>query len=146
MDKKIMTFEVDKSKKEILKKVKEFQDDSVRYRMDFETSEMEELLKLLQHIDATSEDDKELVIGSDITIYEKIKKKILNPKKIKKSIKKTVAAEDATLARTKKAKEKIQNAINYLKMMDKNITAYSISKESGVSYNTVRKYIKDIKL
>jgi len=50
MDKKIMRLKVDNCKKEMLKKAKEFQDDSVRYQIDFKTNEMEELLKLLQHL------------------------------------------------------------------------------------------------
>jgi len=50
------------------------------------------------------------------------------------------AAEKATSARTSAAKEKIQNAINSLKLEGKNITQYAIAKKSGCSINTVRKY------
>jgi uncharacterized membrane protein len=48
----------------------------------------------------------------------------------------------ATNARTQKAKEKIENAINILRMENRPITIYSVSKESGVSYNTASKYSK----
>jgi tagatose-1,6-bisphosphate aldolase len=51
------------------------------------------------------------------------------------------ATEIATKKRSDNAKEKIQNAINLLKMENKKITYYSISKYANVSYNTVKKYI-----
>ena len=52
--------------------------------------------------------------------------------------KKAVAT--ATKAREKKAKEKIQNAINLLRLENKNISEYAIAKTSGCSINTVKKY------
>jgi len=76
-----------------------------------------------------------------ISTFNEIKEKINNPKKIKISDKKYSAAKSATEARTKKAKDKIQNAINILRMQNKKITHYSIAKEAGVSYVTVKKYI-----
>jgi len=72
---------------------------------------------------------------------EVLLKALDNAKLIKYSTNKAIAAEKATAARTKKAKEKIQNAINILKMEDKKITYYSVAKTSGVSYTTVKKYI-----
>jgi len=51
------------------------------------------------------------------------------------------AATKATETRVERAKEKIQNAINLLKLENKEITAYQISKVSGVHYTTVKKYI-----
>jgi len=75
--------------------------------------------------------------------YEKevLLKAFDNAKIIKYSPDKALAAEKATEARTAKAKEKIQNAINILRMEDKKITYYSIAKTAGVSYSTVKKYI-----
>jgi len=61
-----------------------------------------------------------------------------NPKKIKRSIKKMIPTYKATGARTAKVKEKIQNAINILRMENKKITHYSIVKTAGVSYTTVK--------
>jgi len=49
----------------------------------------------------------------------------------------------ARVVKTTKTKEKIQNAINLLRLQDKPINAYQVAKMSGVSYNTVRKYFKD---
>ncbi len=55
---------------------------------------------------------------------------------------KTDAAKKATAIRQKRTKEKIQNAINLLKMQGEEITAYKIAKEAGVSYNTAKKYLQ----
>lgn len=57
--------------------------------------------------------------------------------------KKAVAT--ATKAREQKAKEKIQNAINLLRLENKNISEYAIAKTSGCSINTVKKYRDFIK-
>ena len=51
------------------------------------------------------------------------------------------AAAIATSARVEKAKEKIQNAIDLLRMEGKKITPYQVSKVSGVCYATVKKYL-----
>jgi len=51
--------------------------------------------------------------------------------------------EKARKAKTSKVKEKIQNAINLLRLQGKPINAYQVSKMSGVAYNTARKYIKN---
>jgi len=62
--------------------------------------------------------------------------------KVPPSPKKTDAAHKATAVRQARAKEKIQNAINLLKFEGKEITAYSVAKTAGVSYNTARKYLE----
>ena len=54
------------------------------------------------------------------------------------------ATAKATAKRTAEAKEKIQNAINLLRMENKKITHYSIAKIAGVSYVTVKKYLPDV--
>ncbi len=58
------------------------------------------------------------------------------------SSKKRDAAAAATKIRQQRVKEKIQNAINLLKMQGEEITAYKIAKEAGVSYNTAKKYLQ----
>jgi len=58
------------------------------------------------------------------------------------SQKKIESAHRATAIRQQRAKEKIQNAINLLKLEGKEITAYSVAKTAGVSYNTARKYLE----
>ncbi len=59
------------------------------------------------------------------------------------TLKQQRAAATATKARSNAAKEKIENAVNMLRMQNKNITQYSVAKMSGCSINTVKKY-KDI--
>jgi len=55
---------------------------------------------------------------------------------------KTDAAKRATAIRQQRVKEKIQNAINLLKLEGKKVTAYSVAKTAGVSFNTAKKYLK----
>lgn len=56
--------------------------------------------------------------------------------------KKQSSIKEATKKRERIAKDKIINAINLLRIENKNITAYAIAKKSGCSYNTVKKYYK----
>jgi len=96
---------------------------------------LELLQKYINQIDNVDE--------RDTIMLNEIKEMINSPKQIKRSVNKMIAADKATEARTKKAKEKIQNAVNILRMQNKKITYYSISKESGVAYQTVKKYMKN---
>jgi len=98
------------------------------YRLDLSEDEYENLIKLLG--------DKPSEYG-----YISLNEKLHNPKKIKYSGKKAMAAEKATDVRTQRAKEKMQNAINILRMENKKITVYSIAKTANISYSTVKKYI-----
>ena len=69
-------------------------------------------------------------------LIEKIDKELKKPT----SVNKQVAAKKATVVRQERVKEKIRNAINLLHLEDKKINVNSISRESGVAYNTVKKY------
>ena len=69
--------------------------------------------------------------------------KVNNTKNIEYSFKKHSASEKATKARTKRAKEKIQTAIDILRMSHQKITHYSIAQTCGVSFTTVKKYLDD---
>jgi len=60
------------------------------------------------------------------------------------SQKKQQSAKNALKVKVTKTKEKIQNAINLLRLQGKPINAYQVSKLSGVAYNTARKYLKNI--
>ena len=91
---------------------------------------LEEIIFLRVHLDSNA--SKELI------------DKLSNPEHIYVSARKKRATQKATKVRSDRAKEKIQNAINLLHLENKAITHYSISKESGVSYNTVKKHIPDI--
>jgi len=61
------------------------------------------------------------------------------------SQKKQQSAKDALKVKVTKTKEKIQNAINLLRLQGKPINAYQVAKLSRVAYNTARKYLKDFK-
>lgn len=102
------------------------------YRLDLDA----DLLCLLQkYINNTKP------TNDDFILFNEMKEIVNNPKAINRSIKKQIAISKATKARTLKAKEKIQNAINLLRMENKKVTHYSIAKIAGVSFNTVKKYI-----
>ena len=104
-----------------------------KYRLDLNNYQIEALQRFVKLIKLYDEDD--------LIMLNELKEIINNPKKIKHSSKKYVAAIEATEARTAKAKKKIQNAINILRMENKKLTHYSIAKTAGVSYITVKKYI-----
>ena len=48
----------------------------------------------------------------------------------------------ATETKKLKAREKVQNAINLLRLQGEEVNPYKISKLAGISYNTARKYFK----
>jgi len=105
------------------------------YRIDLDSFTYEVLKKYINRIDA------EDISESDLIMFNEMKEKIENPKVIKHSYNKSFAASQATEARTNRAKEKIQNAINILRMENKKLTHYAIAKVAGVSFVTVKKYI-----
>ena len=48
----------------------------------------------------------------------------------------------ATETKKLKAREKVQNAVNLLRLQGEEVNPYKISKLAGISYNTARKYFK----
>ena len=50
----------------------------------------------------------------------------------------------ARTARTNKTKEKVQNAINLLRIEGKEITPYQVAKVADISFNTAKKYLATI--
>jgi len=65
--------------------------------------------------------------------------------KAKSTEKQKEAVKKATKIRQQRAKQKILNAIHTLKKEGKPINQYQITKKSGCSVNTVRKYIQENK-
>ncbi len=57
------------------------------------------------------------------------------------SAKKQESAKRAREALQAKTKEKIENAINLLKLEGKEITPYAVAKTAKISYNTAKKYL-----
>jgi Fic family protein len=60
------------------------------------------------------------------------------------SQKKQDTAKAALKIKISKTKEKIQNAINLLRLQGKPINPYQVAKLSGVAYNTARKYLENL--
>ncbi len=81
----------------------------------------------------------------ELIVLDRVSDKIEDEQRRETSPKKQKAMLIATNARIEKAKKKIENAINILRMENRPITIYSVSKESGVSYNTASKYSELIK-
>lgn len=107
-------------------------------RLDLNESEFDCLKKYID-FEKMEEEANKYKEGSESTLLEKLN----NPKVIEYSQKRVVSSFRATESRTKAAKEKIQNAINILRMENKKITHYSIAQTSGVSFTTVKKYLND---
>ena len=100
---------------------------------------------LIEAISKISMRHYENLTKNELMIFDKLSDKIEYEQKREVSPKKKKAMIEATNVRIRKAKEKIENAINILRMENRPITIYSVSKESGVSYNTASKYFKLIK-
>jgi len=83
----------------------------------------------------------EVTKDEEFNVYLKFLKMLENPNVIKYSPKKIKAAATATEARIEKVKEKINNAINILKLEGKKLNFHNIAKTAGVAYLTVRKYL-----
>lgn len=104
--------------------------DTNTYRLDMSNIELETLKNIISgegHINKSS--------------LESLNKKIDNIKIIKRSEAKVLATVKASDAKIKQAKEKIENGINILRLENMKMTFSSIAKSSGVSFNTVKKYI-----
>ena len=108
------------------------------YRLNLTLSEVERLQDILRDIQKI--DDFEQYYNQ-LESFKTLKEKIQKPTEIKYSGAKYQASQTATEARTAKAKKKIDNAINILRMENKKITHYSIANIGNVAYNTVKKYL-----
>ncbi|MDD2567252.1 MAG: hypothetical protein PHS10_04625 [Thiovulaceae bacterium] len=92
----------------------------------------------------TLNEEEILYILSKIEKKELIKKirHQLEADQARDKTKKLKSADKATKIRTQRAKIKIQNGMNLLRMENQELTYYAIAKYSGVSYATVKKYVK----
>lgn len=111
------------------------------YRIDLEVGEYEIFKEYLDltPIEKAFENTKD----NQDNVFENILNKINKPKIIKYSNKKIKAIQKATLSRSNNVKNKINNAINILRLENKQFTHYNISKTSTVAFQTVKKYIDD---
>ena len=109
------------TKKEIINEVEAI-------RELIEHNDLTDCIKLVSNIDARLELLLEKIVGYGIS---KGRKEGINK---------------ARQARTAKTKEKVQNAINLLRIENKEITAYKVAKVADISFNTAKKYLKDLKV
>jgi len=84
---------------------------------------------------------KNLLKDEDLKNFNEIFDLISKFELSSKTEKKSKAAEKATEARIEKVKEKINNAINLLKLENKKLNFHNIAKTANVAYLTVRKYL-----
>ena len=96
-------------------------------RLTLNYKEVEKLLDIIESI--------------DVELHHVINTQYKADKSKDKS-KKQQSIQEATKHRQDTAKAKINNAINILRLEGKNLTVYAIAKESGCSYNTVKKHYK----
>ena len=67
-------------------------------------------------------------------------------KKLPPSEKKVESAKRASRIKAERAKEKVINAVNLLRLQGEEITPYKVAKTAGISYNTAKKYLKILKI
>ena len=100
---------------------------NIKYRIDIDDVAM---LVELQTLVRKYSDDRDLI---DL---------VENPKHIEWSRFKCYAALRASWSRRDKTRKKVEDAVSFLNKAGEDITPYRVSKVSGVSYNTAKKYLK----
>ena len=93
--------------------------------------------KLLDKLDSM---DMEKLTDNEKELVSAINKLVTKGKVLNYNSNKSVNIQKATNAKINKTKEKIQNAINLLRLQGEEINPYRIAKVAHVSYNTARKY------
>jgi len=111
-------------------------------RLNLKPYEYELLVNMLNRLRLKEDDFEEDGRFEGLKEFkETLFNKIENVIQIKNSNKR-IATSKANEAKINKSKEKIENAINLLRMENKQPTAYSVAKIAGISYNTAKKYLK----
>ena len=99
--------------------------------------------KLLDKLDSM---DMEKLTDNEKELVSAINKLVTKGKVLNYNSNKLINAKKASKAKMNKTKEKIQNAINLLRLQGEEIDPYRIAKTAKISYNTARKYLKEYKL
>lgn len=94
---------------------------------------------LIKNSTQSKEGDKKYILLNNI------KNKIDNSSLSGASFKQIKSLNGVAKKKELNSKTKIQNSINLLLLYSKTISVYSVAKESGMSYNTVKKYKEMIK-
>ena len=87
--------------------------------------------KLLEKVDK---------LGENEPVREALENLLKNAEVIENK-KKAENTKKATEIKKLKAKEKVQNAVNLLRLQGEEVNAYRVAKIAGISYNTARKYL-----
>jgi len=114
-------------------------DEDSKYRLDLTKESLDFFVSCIDEF------NKNPSLELSKKIVNELMHQINNGKEVKYSQKKSNAAKKATELRAKMAREKIVNAVNILRMENRNITEYAVAKVSGCSINTVKKYREFIK-
>ena len=80
--------------------------------------------------------EKDVFVDETKNLLEKLDQELRKPIKTTKRN----ATKKAIEIKQERAKEKIRNTVNLMNLENKKININSVSKESGVAYNTVKKY------
>jgi len=114
-------------------------------RLNLTPEEYQLLVKMLNNLNIKDDDFQEdgRFEGFGFCI-ESLMKKVQNVKQIK-TMNKRVATTNANEKKISTSLKKVENAINLLRLEDKEPTAYAVAKVAGISYNTASKYLKLIK-
>jgi len=80
--------------------------------------------------------EKDVFVSEVQNLLEKLDKELRKPIKLTKRN----ATRKAIEVKTERVKEKIRNTVNIMNLQNKKININAVSKESGVAYNTVKKY------
>jgi len=114
-----------------LKKINDTDDYSNNIRINISQQRFEDLIEILESCKMVQ-----------LNLVNEIRSKLkIVPKS---NINKRIAIDSANEIRIEKSKEKIVEAIEYLRRNNKKVTQSEVSKVSGCSVNTVRKYKEEL--
>ena len=114
-----------------LKKINDTDDYSNNIRINISQQRFEDLIEILESCNIVQ-----------LNLLNEIRSKLkIVPKS---NINKRIAIDSANEIRIEKSKEKIVEAIEYLRRNNKKVTQSAVSKISGCSVNTVRKYKEEL--
>ena len=97
-------------------------------------------ISLMIALQNKNEDLKKVFSDDVICILDGIENQIQKDLNTPAHQNKKLAAKRATIIRQDRAKDKIRNTVNLLHLENVKVNINSVSKKSGVAYNTVKKY------
>jgi len=80
-----------------------------------------------------------ILLLNDLELHERLHEEFVKST-FSCTSKKITATKKANIIKRKKSKEAVMNAINILRLENRPITVYSVSKAASISYNTAKNY------